>query len=123
MVPTKIKFDELPNGELIRLAFSNEIGSSVPTYSKDPGYHKEFKRAGKAARYVFQINKNGWCGLKVYNHAEDCIVKLEGTNATNMVQKELTLKLEENQSIYAIKMQTEGDYVQAAQFILCKELG
>jgi len=88
MLPTRIHYDILPEGDLIRLAFANSNGSVIPskgTYSIEPSRFIEIPRAQKAAKYVFKINKNGWCGLQVYTTAGDCIVNLEGRNSTTMI--------------------------------------
>ena len=88
MLPTRIHYDILPDGDLTRLAFANSSGLVVPSegkYSIEPSRFIELPGARKAAKYVFKINKNGWCGLEVYNHAGDRIVNLEGRNSTTMI--------------------------------------
>ena len=128
MHPKGIFYDRTPGGHLTGLTFISEGKKFCPTlgsYSVDILRDHEllsFPKDRKMTRLLFRFNENGWCGLKVYNH-DDCLVSLEDWSPHEFRDDYKTLILEENEEIFAMKMGMKNNYVQAAHFLVCRDLG
>ena len=123
MQPMGLLYDRTPEGDLTRFTFFNASASFVPrigTYSVTPSSVLEFPREEKAAKFLFQFDKNGVSGLKVFNGAGHCFSELSGASCPDY---ERELILNEKEEIFAMRMGTENDCVQAVHFLLCTDLG
>ena len=118
-----VLYDRTPKGDLTCLTFFNASASFVPrigTYSVTPSSILEFPRDEKAAKFLFQFDKNGVFGLKVFNCAGHCFSDLSSSSCPDYEQE---LLLGGNEEIFAMRMGTKDDCVQAVHFLLCTDLG
>ena len=57
----------------------------------------------------------------IFNQDGQCFFDLVGKKAPDDIERDLNLS--ENEVIFAMKMHIKDDYMQAAQFILCRNFG